>query len=442
MNVKWWHIMIFVAVILAVAAILHPTKLRMGWMYLHSGQAYEAIKKLEEAYEKDPSNYRALRAYAGALESAGMTDEAEEAYARLIEIKPREDHFQEVVRFYSWMENPRKRKEVLEKWYKHRTTLEKGFEDEEGLRILNNLYAHYLMDQEYEQALAILKELRMIDPKNRKKINNDLITIYEKTGDVDGTMTHLEVVMEEDPDNAYALEKFVQLAMLSDRKGDAEGHLAKNVERHPDDEAAWQRIINFETNMKDYEAANMWWKKRLVRKPSDAKLGKSYFDWLLATEQQDLAISYIEGLPKKTRDEPYYRDMLLKLYEWNQETGKLIPIYRANFRANPRDRENAQKLIWLLYDHKEYSELEGVLKKLNEIYPANKEYAIQLADVQDLRQEDAAAIKTLERAARDTDDNEILKRLGERLLWSSGDTTPQAPAKASRPDGTMKKLSK
>lgn len=442
MNIKWWHIAVFVAVILAVAAVLHPTELRMGWMYLHSGKTYEAVEKLREAYEEDKSDYRALRNYARALEEAGLMEEAREAFERLIEIKPREDHFQEVVRFYSWMEDPEKRKETFREWYEHRLVMEEGFDDEVGIRILNNLYAHYLMGQEYEKAVKILQELRMVNIENRTKINNDLITVYEKTGDVEGTMRHLEAVLRENPDNAYALEKFVELAMLTDRKGDAEELLMQDVKRNPDDQRAWDRLIDFETRLRDYDTANSWWEKRLARTPEDDELRRKYIDWLLGTEQQQLAMGYIEGLPEDVRDKPYYSDMLLKLYEWNGRSNKLLPIYRANFRANPRDRQNAQKLIWILYDREDYEELEAVLTKLTRLYPRNEEYALQLADIQDMKKEQAAAIRTLERAAVKTDDAEVLKRLGEELLWDEGEPMPRTSAREQRPDDTMKRLSK
>ena len=73
MRVKWWYIAIFVAIVIGIAIVLHPSRMRTGWMYLESHKAQEAVREFRVEYQKDPKNPRVIAHLAMALEATGNT---------------------------------------------------------------------------------------------------------------------------------------------------------------------------------------------------------------------------------------------------------------------------------------------------------------------------------------------------------------------------------
>ncbi len=419
MNIKWWHIALFVIVMLTVAVALHPTRLRVGWMLAKSGLVHQAIEKLEDIYEKDPNNYRAIRIMALALEGLGRTDEAKVFYERLLSIKPNEDNYRDAVRFYLWTRQPEEAQRTYENWLQFRRSKGKTFVDEDGQQILDDLYALYLTGQNYRKAIEILNLRKDLFPKETRDIENDLITLHQRTGDLPATISFLEDILKKGGRNPYAVDTYVELAPLAGKKAAAEYYLAENIKEHPDDERVWKKMIDFETNQKDYASADKWFSKWMEKNPENLNLKQSYADWLIATEQQKRAIAYIEGLPPEYRDNRRFQDTLLKLYEWNNVKEKLVGPYTARFNENPSDGENAKKLFWLLMDLKRYNDAEKVASRLNSMNPDRREYIDMLLSVYEQRNESKKSLSLLEKAAERTDDPKLLKRLGERYLWNA-----------------------
>ncbi|MFA4873957.1 MAG: tetratricopeptide repeat protein [bacterium] len=425
MGTKLWHIALFAVIVLAVAAIMHPTNFRTAWMYLGSGRVNDAILKLSKIYERNPKDYRTIKMLAEALEQEGRVDEAERLYARLIEIKPREDNFKELVRFYTWTEQPGKAKGALERWLDFRQTQKLSFSDDDGKLMLGDLYAYDLLYQEYAKAIKVLQMRREVEPKEARAIDDDMIALYETVGDLSSTAALLQKMLEANDRNTYALEKFMQIAKASGKTDVVLKYLTKNIAESPQDQNVWQRVITFETRSGDLGSANEWYKKWLTNEPSNSKLRKKYVEWLLSTDQQKVAIAFLEDLTRGKEVDPYYSDTLTKLYEWNGVKDKLVPIYLARFEKDPSDRENARKLVWLLNDMKRYADAEKVLRRLTDIYPGNREYSKMLVDLYDAQNKPGSAIAELEKLTQNNDDPKLLKSLGEHYLWSSGKSQRQ-----------------
>lgn len=414
MGIKWWHVAVFVAVIIIIAALLHPTRLRMGWMFVKSGRAVEAIEKLTHIFEKDPGNYRALKYLAEALEKAGRPEEAKKMYENLLKVKPREENFREVARFYMWNGKREDAKWAYGKWFDARREKRTSFSDDEGQEILDNLYALCLEFKDHKKAIEVLEIRKEQNPGIASTIDNDMITLYEMTGDLDATMAEIERVMGRDKENTFAVDKYLMLAPVAGKAEEAKGYLIRMMNEDPGNAKKRKQFIDYETNLKDYASANEWYRKWIAASPGDRRLQKEYLDWLLATEQQKEAISFIEGLPEDRRED--LKDTLVELYEWNNMKDKLVEPYYERFRENPSDQENAKKLVWLLIDLKQDKRAAEVLKRLVESYPSNPEYAAMLADIYDSEGRTSDSISTLERAVDKKKDPKLMKRLGELYL--------------------------
>ncbi len=420
MGTRLWHIAVFVAILLAVAAIVHPTNFRQAWMYLSSGKLHDAVVKLNKIYKKNPDDYRTIKMLATALEEEGNVDQAERLYAELIKIKPRDDNFKEVVRFYIWTLQPGKAQQACREWLDFRLKNGISLDDEDGKQMLSDLYAYDLLYEDYKEGIKVLYLLRDVEPKEAGWINDDLISLYEMSGDFDSTVSFLENILKQDPKNIYALEKFLQLAKTSGKIDIAKGYLEKDIRENPSDAKVWNRLIDFDARTGDLNAANGWYVKWLDLAPNDWARKKRYINWLMATDQQKTAIAYLEGLDASRLSDPWFMKTLIDLYEWNNDKKKLAPIYEARFERNPGDRANAEKLIWLLNDLKEYAREERVLKRLVEFSPGNREYETMLMNFYEGRNDSAAALPLLKKLATSTNDPALLKRLGEYYMWNAG----------------------
>lgn len=419
METRLWHIALFFAVVVAIAAVLHPTHFRMGWMYLRSGELSKAARVLKQVYEKDPEDYHAMRWLAEALEREGDVTQAREYYEKLVRVRPCNESFRELVRFYTWTLQPERAKDAYERWMDMRLATDEGFDDEDGRQMLHDLYGYDLTYQDYEKAISVLKLLMQVEPSERDVLENDLIELSALTGDLKMTMQLLSQRLDEQPGDASALDRMMQLAPFAGASELAREYLVRDVDAFPDNPKSWERIIAFELKLGDQQAANGWYAKRLSMSPEDWALKKQYVSWLLATEQQKRAIAFIEGLARAKRSDPFYQKTLTQLYEWNGEKAKLVPIYQARFDRNPRDRKNAMDLIWLLDDLKRYEEEETVLKKFVATSPSDDRAVKMLLDFYEARGDSAAAIDLLEKRARGRKDPALLKRLGELYLWSA-----------------------
>jgi tetratricopeptide (TPR) repeat protein len=432
MKIKLWHILAFVAVVILVAVILRPGKLRTGWMYTESGRPGEAVAKFMELYEKDPQNNRALALLARSLEENGQTAEAEKRYEQLIKLKPKDRYFQDLVRFYAWSEQPIKLKGAFSRWRKFRLENNISFGNEEGKKMLNELYGYDLLYQDYEEAIEILKQLREIEKSRRKEIDTDLITLYELTGNANATLDQIQEVLKHDPENEYALGKLVELAPIVGKTGLAEKILSDNIERNPKNASSWKRLIVFQTDNDKLDEATATFKKWLEANPNNKELQREYLDWLLATSQDHRAKSYLLSIDRSGEYADYYQRTLEDLYEWTGDNEAMFGIYLERFQADPRNRHNNKQLLDTMYGLERYDVGEEVLKKLVEIYPNDAEYAIMLDDVLTMQNKERESLKMLERAAQETHDPKLMKRLGQRYMWSSDvPSEPREAAKAS-----------
>ncbi len=418
MKVKWWHIALFVFFILIVAVVVHPTRLRLSWMLVKSGKPMEAIQNLTQIYSKDPKNYRAIKILAEALENMGRPEESMELFEKLVELKPTDENFKELARFYMWTKNPAQAKRAYQRWFDFRKGKKIGFTDDDGTEIVDNLYSLSLLARDYKSAIEALKVRRQLHPDQAHFIDNDMITLYEKAGDLDGTIAYIESLLAKDKGNVYALEKYMQLAPLAGKKDAARNVLIEDIETNPKDVAARKRFVDFETVNKELGAADEWYRKWMERSPTDQALKKEYLNWLLATDQQKPAIAFLEAVSEEERKP--FEETLVRLYEWNNMKEKLVEPYIARFEKNPNDAENAKKLVWLLIDLKQYDKAETVLKRLVELHPGNSEYALALADIYQTKDKTDASIAVMEKAVQKNRDPKLLKQLGV-LYLSAGE---------------------
>lgn len=419
MRIKWWHIAIFISIIIAIALVLHPTKLRTGWMLHESEKTLEAIEKLLEVYKKNPKNFRAIKYLASGYEKAGKIEKASEFFDKLIEVRPSDQYFNEVTRFYAWAALPKQELKAYEKWYNSRIKNRKYFNDKDGRYILQQIYAFYLFYQDYEKAINILKERRKVEKNKLRQLNNDLVTLYERTGQLRETIDLLEVLIEKDPKNKYAFKKFLNLAPIAEKTDIAEKLLRKRLERDPKDPDIWTEYINFELRIKNFNKANELYLAWMETRPCDKDIQKNYLNWLIAHNEQKVAIAYIENMPKNMLMDKYYTQTLFQLYEWNSVKEKLLPVYLRKFQENPRDKENTKKTIGLLYDLKLFKTLKKVLIKLLTIYPYDKEYTLELLGIYDTEKNTSAAIALLKDLAFKLNDPNLLFDLSERYLWAN-----------------------
>lgn len=420
MGTKRWYIILFVVIVLAVAAALHPTQYRSGWMLLRSGRIGEAMKRFVTVAHENPRDYRSMRLLASALEEQGRVDEAGEYYERVVALKPNDLNYRDLIRFYTWTQQPREALRAMEQWYAYRRQGKMSFRDEEGRRLLEALYAAEVLFQNYRKAIEVLSTYQQEIPSEAAAVESDIVELYEKDGDMSTAATYFEGVLAQDPENAFVLEKFAEIAPLCGKGAIARALLLGSWEKHPQDERLWNRLLDFEARAGDLTAVRKLYLERIEAHPGNDQLRRGYVEWLIGTDQQKAAIAYIEGMARIVPD-PSYHETLIQLYEWNNAKDKLLPIYRDRFQRNPDDRGNARKLISILTDARQYGEAEQVLRKLTSRFPRDREYDQMLIDLYDAQGKPGAAINALERAVRVSDDPRLLKQLGERYLWSAGE---------------------
>ena len=285
MKIKLWHMIVFVMIILAIAAMLFPTTMRTAWMLKEGDKVEEAIAKVMVIYKKNPKHYRAVRTLAQSFEKIGKVDEAKRYYKELLELKPNDRNFKETIRFYSWTEQPEMAMETYRRWYTYRLNNKKKFKDKEGKKILIDLYAYDLMYKDYDEAIGILKERLESEPKDAKQIKFDLLTLYERTGNLKDVVAMFEEELKKDPDNLYILNRFAQIAHLAGKEEEVARLLAENIERNPGNVESWKGMINFRADAKEYDKANDWYLKMLSRFKNNKKLQKKYLEWLMTTNQ-------------------------------------------------------------------------------------------------------------------------------------------------------------
>jgi len=436
-RVKWWHIILFAFVVTAITSLLCPTRFRTAWMIHRSEMVHDAVDELKEMYNKKEGDYRTIRMLAMSQENLGNTEEAEKLFEELIEAKPMDKHFKELARFYTRTEQPKKAKSAYERWLIFRKMGEVDLGDPDGKKILNNLYAYYLADQEYKKAIEMLELKKEYDPEKSNIIANDLITLHERSGDLKQTIEHLEKALDKDINNQFALDKYIQLAIVGNKRDRAEKYIKKYMAANPEDREAWKKLLTLHMNAGDIEAANAWYIEWLKKQPNEMKRRKEYVKWLLGIDQQKLAMAYLESLPLEDIKDPYFSDTLMNLYEWNDVKHKLVDKYIERFNENPGDQENAKKFYKTLIDLKRYNEAERVILRLTKLYPANEEYAKMLIDAYDLRGDEDAAIEALEKITKKSDNPKLLKALGERYMWRSYSKPKPVAVKRDIPVGDI-----
>lgn len=411
MQIKWWHIVIFVGTLLFVAVLLHPSQLQLGWMFKESNKIEAAIEKFKKVYIKQPENYRAAKQLAESLEVTGKTREAESMFENLIKIKPNDKNFHNIVRFYAWTQQPAKAMKMLEEWYNYRRKGNLAFTDEDGKTILKDLYGYYLLYQDYDKAAKLLQFKKSAFPEESVNINYELINAYEKAGDLGATVGLLEEMLSVYSLDEIALNKFMQIAGISKKTDAARKILIKNLNEHQDDEKSWLRIIKFETDNRNFQTAEDWYKKWLEKEKTNEVLKRNYIKWCMTNNRQIAAIRYLEDLISSGANDQYYTDTLIKLYEWNNEKEKLLPYYLSRFEKDPRNLENSKKLVDLLSDMRKIDVLENVLGKLLELDATNKKYILELVGIYDTQNRAKDAIALLERSVKLLSDAELFESL-------------------------------
>lgn len=420
MGTKLWHIAIFVAAILAIAAIMHPTNFRTAWMYMSSGKIHEAVEKLTTLYEKNPKNYRTIKLLAQALEEQGKVEEAEKLYEQLLTLKPRDDNYQDLVRFYTWTEQPEKVFTSLNRWYDFRKAQKISFADNDGRDLIDNLFSLCMLYQDYDRAIEVTQTRATIEPQQLASIQEDLVALYEMSGNITATAKALEQLLTSGSAPASALEALMEIASQTRQTTFVKDLLRAKIEASPKDADAWQKLIDFETTTGDLVAAEKQYRQWVGLDPQNDQRRQRYIAWLLENDQQKTAMAQLEATIRSGATDPFYTNTLAQLYEWNGNEQQLIPIYRARFEQNPRDRNNAKKLLWLIINRKQYAEAEKILTRLLAQNPRDQEYAKMLIDLYDAQKRSDKALAELEKIAPSSNDPKLLKRLGEHYLWGTG----------------------
>lgn len=419
MGTKWWHIAIFVAIMLVAAAALHPTQTRLGAILVGSGRAADALRYLLASYTRNPRNPRTIRALAAAQEETGSPDEARKLYEQLAQIRPQDSSFRDLARFASWTRDPALAFRAYFSWFSFRRSHGKGFNDDDGNEILETLYNLSVQTKEYRTAIEILREQRRQHPQEKVAFDNDIMVFTERTGDQPAMWNAIQEALADDPHNSFALDKIAELGPLLGHREEAQRVLEQDMETSANDKVARARLTGFFAQTKQTAAATRWYQRWVAASPDDRALRKEYLDWLLGSDQQRLAIRFLESLPAADRAAPDVQKMLLNLYEWNDVKEKLVAPYRARVEANPKDRETAKKLLWILTDLKRPSEVEALLKELLKRSPDDREYTKMLLELyasQDRTGEEIALLERMRRT-KENRDPKLLKHLGELYLW-------------------------
>lgn len=421
MKIKWWHIAVFSAIVLIIAAILFPTKMRTAWMHQEGGEIDESIEEVRKLYKNDPNNYRALRTLAQGYEKLGKTTKAEEFYEELIKIKPIDNNFKETIRFYAWTQQPEGVMKTLRRWYEQRIKDGRDFTDNEGIKLLRDLYAYDLLYKNYDEAIELLGRMKMLTPKVKFpfSIDMDLFTLYERTGDLDSAIKQLDIILKNDRKNKYAVKKFMEIAPFAGKEKEAEELLASYIKEEPSNMESWQKMIQFETSLNKLGEAGEWFDKMLERFSGNGSVQRKYVEWLLNTRQEKMAITFLEKIIDQGEKDPFYYDTLVKLYEWNNVKDKLLPIYMSRFKEDPSDRKNAKEILSILSTMKNTDAEKVILEKLVSIYPGDVEFGIMLVGIYDTEKDNTAATALLERIAGANHSQEVLKLLGEHYLWNN-----------------------
>lgn len=424
MNIKWWQICIFALVVLAVAVIIFPTNFRTGWMFKESYFLDEAIQKFEQAIEEDPSNHRTIRELAQTLHLRGEIDKADDYFKRMIALRESDFNYRLLIQYYHWTEQTDRLQETYANWMKYKESKGISFDDEEGRKILRDLYSSYLQSQDYEKAIEILEQIRKTETEEEAYQNKwDLVILHEKAGHLDETTKLLQDEIVAGNNDPLYINKFLNLAKISGKVDIAKNILIREIKSEPDDENNWTKLIEFESRLKNFSLADLWYDRWLENSPDNWTIKKNYVKWLMGQERTEKALAYLEGLLKEPAPDPYFQKTLYTLYEWHNRTDKLLPIYETEFKRNPRNQENSKKLLNLAYDSGDLALAESVLTELHRLYPGNTLYAKELAEMQMGRYDEVAAISTLEATARSVEDPAILKQLGEHYMWESFGTT-------------------
>lgn len=415
MNIKWYSIIVFMLIILGIAVALHPTRLRTGKLLIESGRVKEAIGTLMNIYRDDPDNYRAIQALAPALEQVGDIDMLKGLYNKLVDLKPKDDSFRELIRFSQWNNDPEGVRRGYDKWFEFRRKNGNRFDDDDGRDIIENLYFLCIQSKDYAKAVELADYKKKLDPSISQIIDNDKIELYEKAGDLKGVIDHLEQMLKNDGSNEYALDKYLQLAPAANKQSEARSYLAGMVKKNPRDSKLRLKLIDFDTRAMDYDSAKSEYLDWIAVSQNDIPVIEGYLEWLLSVEKQDLAIEYIEKLNPQLRTQNM-KNTLVQLYEWNGMRDKLVGPYLERWRSNPSNSRETKDLVWMLIDLNRFDDVETVLKKMHGLYPNDVDYAQMLSNLYQQRKKIDESISTLEPAAKKKEDPKLLKQLGELYL--------------------------
>lgn len=420
MKIKWWHTVVFFVIIALVAVLVHPSKFRVGLMLKHSARLEQAVEKFKDIYHKHPDNYRAAKQLANTLEDLGSTEEAATLYEKSLQLKQSDAYFDDVARFYEWTHNRPKEVEIYEKWFKWRDDHNKGFSDDYGKKVLENLYAHYLLDKNYDGAIKILDMKREIDPQKADVYEQEMAYLYEQKGDRENAVKLFEMSLKRKPWNRELLFKLLNLIPTGSSSEFVKERLLANVKKAPEDDKNWQYLIYYATRVGDIEAGDKAYDEWMGYKPNDIALKKEYFNWLIGVDKQKKAIGLLEKYLSDNPEnkDPYFFTTLVKLYEWNNMYDKLYTVYMGNFQRDPSNRVNTKKLVDLAFYFKKTADLHLILNKLLAIAPYDNEYVKYKLDLFYTENNSAGAIELLENVVKKNPNPMFKKTLAELYVWN------------------------
>lgn len=189
-------------------------------------QVKRAIAELEKAVALDPSNVRIERTLAGVYETAGMTEQAQDAYQRVMAMTkdPRiiaEAHKRFVLitaKSYAQGGHPDQALTILEELRR-----ERGRDPE----VLYYIGVSYMLANQLDKAEAEFKKIIQILPKNQNAYQ-DLVKIYEQKGDLDKAIVYEKKLLKFVPAGSreFGAESF-RLAMLEGRRAVEKGDIDK-----------------------------------------------------------------------------------------------------------------------------------------------------------------------------------------------------------------------
>lgn len=264
-------------------------KLKLGILYLETGEYRKALNKLHYVLQQDPGNDAAVYYRGIAFLNIGETSAAQRIFES---INPQSDYYvNSIIQLAILSEREGDTDRAVE-------LLESGMEKfPENPGIVNYLGQIYRNKNDYSKAISIYEDYLGTHPDSQQIIYSLAVT-YFYNDNVDKSVTLMKSILEKDPDNADALN-FIgyTYAEMGVNLDEAERMIRKALKLSPDsgyiiDSLGW---VYYKRGK--YDQALELIKKAASISPDDATIKEHLGDIYLAKDQKLRALrSYREAL--------------------------------------------------------------------------------------------------------------------------------------------------